>query len=155
MSTAVDKGKLKLSFAGHGHVERTFSQAGQDLFVLSVLDGKRDGVFLDLGCNQPILLNNTYLLESGFGWNGVSIDIDESYFDLFVFRNCKTLAADATSLDWDSVIGMLGTTSIDYLSLDLEPPENTLECLKTIPFDTVKFSVITFEHDAYRAGDSV
>ena len=155
MTRGFDRSKLKLPFAGHDQVERTYSQAGQDLFVLCVLDGKRDGVFLDLGCNQPIQLNNTYLLESGFGWKGVSIDIDESCFELFVFRNCKTLAADATRLDWDQVIDALGTTSIDYLSLDLEPPETTLECLKAIPFDKVEFGVITFEHDAYRAGDTV
>ncbi len=136
-------------------MERNFSQAGQDLFVLSLLDGKRNGVFLDLGCNAPIEINNTYLLESVFGWSGLSIDIDENYFDLYIFRNSKTLTADCTKLDWDAVIDLLGTTSIQYLSLDLEPPAVTLECLRTIPFDRVEFSVITFEHDAYRAGDTV
>ena len=50
---------------------------------------------------------------------------------------------------------MLGTISVDYLSLDLEPPAVTLECLKSIPFDRFDFGVITFEHDAYRAGDTV
>ena len=155
VATTFENRTLKLSFAGAESIERNFSQAGQDLFVLSMLDGKREGTFLDLGCNQPILINNTYLLESGFGWNGLSVDIDEQYFDLFVFRNSKTLAADCTKLDWQAIVDLLGTRSIDYLSLDLEPPEVTLECLKTIPFDLVEFSVITFEHDAYRAGDVV
>ncbi|MFM9903033.1 MAG: hypothetical protein ACKVQJ_00510 [Pyrinomonadaceae bacterium] len=136
-------------------MKQNFSQAGQDLFVLSALDGKRDGVFLDLGCNQPILINNTYLLESGFGWKGLSIDIDEEFFELFVFRKTKTLAADCTRLDWDAVLDLLETSSIDYLSLDLEPPMTTLECLRSIPFDKMSFGVITFEHDAYRAGETV
>lgn len=155
MSTATDNREFRLGFAGADLVERNFSQAGQDLFVLSLLDGKRDGVFLDLGCNEPILINNTFLLESGFGWSGLSVDIDEKYFDLFVFRNSKTLAADCTKLDWKAVVETLGTSSIDYLSLDLEPPKVTLECLTTIPFEMVEFSVITFEHDAYRAGERV
>ena len=150
-----DRAILRLPFAGDEPIERNYSQAGQDLFVLSMLNGKRDGVFLDLGCNQPIVINNTYLLESEFGWDGVAIDIDPEFFDLFVFRKCKTLIADCTKLKWDKVVQLLGTTSIDYLSLDLEPPAVTLECLKTIPFDRLQFSVITFEHDAYRAGDSV
>lgn len=155
MATAFENRTLKLKFAGADLVERNFSQAGQDLFVLSLLDGKRNGVFLDLGCNQPILINNTYLLENRFGWTGLSVDIEEQYFDMYAFRSSKTLAADCTKLNWDRVIESLGTTSIDYLSLDLEPPDVTLECLKTIPFDRVEFSVITFEHDAYRAGDNV
>jgi hypothetical protein len=155
VTTIFDNKKLRLDFPGADSIERNFSQAGQDLFVLSMLEGKRDGVFLDLGCNQPILINNTYLLESGFGWNGLSVDIDERYFKLFVFRHTKTLAADCTTLDWDMVIENLGTTKVDYLSLDLEPPEVTLECLNSIPFDQIEFSVITFEHDAYRSGDSV
>ena len=150
-----DRDRLKLAFAGDDLVERNYSQAGQDLFVLSVLDGKRGGVFLDLGCNQPILINNTFLLESVFEWNGLAIDIDPAFFELFVFRKCQSQVADCTKLDWEQVVELLGTSSIDYLSLDLEPPEVTLECLKTIPFDRLRFSVITFEHDAYRAAETV
>jgi hypothetical protein len=149
------RSRVKLPFCGLQEVERNFSQAGQDLFVLSVLDGKREGVFLDLGCSQPILANNTYLLESRFEWNGLCIDIDERYFELFVFRKSKTLAADCRALDWDKVIATFGTAFFDYLSLDLEPPASSLECLMSIPFDRVEFAVITFEHDFYRAGDEV
>jgi hypothetical protein len=150
-----DNQKLRLKFQESDSIKRNFSQAGQDLFVLSILDGKRDGVFLDLGCHEPIYINNTYLLESSFGWKGLSIDIDESVFKLFVFRKTKTLCADCTKLDWDWVLETLGTAKVDYLSLDLEPPEVTLECLRTIPFERIEFSVITFEHDAYRAKETV
>ncbi len=145
----------RVPFAGSDGLKRNYSQAGQDLFVLSMLDGKQSGVFLDLGCNQPILMNNTYLLESEFGWKGLCVDIDEKFFDLFVFRRAQTLAADCTKLDWDAVIERLGTKTIDYLSLDLEPPLATMECLGSIPFEKIKFGVITFEHDAYRAGETV
>lgn len=150
-----DNDKLRLKFSGSDSITRNFSQAGQDLFVLSILNGKSGGVFLDLGCHEPILINNTYLLESSFGWKGLSVDINESFFKLFVFRQTATLCADCTKLDWDQVARSLGTNRIDYLSLDLEPPDVTLECLRTIPFEKVEFSVITFEHDAYRAGESV
>lgn len=154
MNSLADK-TFRLPFKGGDNLERNFSQAGQDLFVVSMLDGMRNGVFLDLGCNQPILINNTYLLEREFGWNGLSVDIDERHFEMFVFRKSQTLAADCTKLDWDGVIDRLGTTTIDYLSLDLEPPLVTLECLRSIPFDRIRFGVITFEHDAYRAGEAV
>ena len=155
MAIEPENRQFRLPFRGGKNFKRSFSQAGQDVFVLSMLDGKRDGVFLDLGCNQPILLNNTYLLESEYGWRGLSVDIDERYFDRFVFRQTATLAADCRRLDWQAVIEMLETASVDYLSLDLEPPLSTLECLESIPFETINFSVITFEHDAYRAGEAV
>jgi len=38
---------------------------------------------------------------------------------------------------------------IDYLSLDTEPAARTYEILTKIPFDELKFAVITFEHDHY------
>lgn len=150
-----DNDNLRLKFRWSESLSRNFSQAGQDLFVLSMLDGKRDGLFLDLGCNEPININNTYLLESSYNWKGLSVDIEEGFFKLFVFRKTKTLCADCTNIEWETVIEALGTNRIDYLSLDLEPPVTTLKCLESIPFDKIDFSVITFEHDAYRAGETV
>ena len=38
---------------------------------------------------------------------------------------------------------------IDYLSIDIDPAYQSLEVLKRIPFEEVKFGVITFEHDHY------
>tara|TARA_Y100000034_G_C6863421_1_gene393246 strand:- start:1216 stop:1611 length:396 start_codon:yes stop_codon:yes gene_type:complete len=38
---------------------------------------------------------------------------------------------------------------IDYLSLDIDPPIQTLAALKKLPLDDYRFSVITFETDYY------
>jgi len=155
VNTESGKRKLRLPFPGSERLERNFSYEGQDLFVLSALAGKRNGVFLDLGSNHPIVKNNTFLLEREFDWRGLCVDIDDQYLDLYVFRKSGSMVADCTKLDWESVIDRLGTTSIDYLSLDLEPPPMTLECLRSIPFERLRFAVITFEHDAYRSQDIV
>ena len=40
---------------------------------------------------------------------------------------------------------------IDYLQLDIDPCEATFHALKQIPFDDYRFSVITYEHELYRA----
>jgi hypothetical protein len=50
------------------------SQAGQELFVIAMTQGRRNGTWLEIGCGDPIRSNNTYLLEKRFGWTGVSID---------------------------------------------------------------------------------
>jgi hypothetical protein len=44
--------------------------------------------------------------------------------------------------------------NIDYLSVDLEPPYLSLECLFKIPFDEYTFNIITFEVDNNREGDT-
>jgi len=50
------------------------SQAGQELFVIAMTQGKTNGTWLELGCGHPINSNNTYLLEKRLGWSGISID---------------------------------------------------------------------------------
>lgn len=50
------------------------SQAGQDLFVIAMLQGQRGGTWLEFGAGHPMRSSNTYLLEKRFGWSGVSLD---------------------------------------------------------------------------------
>lgn len=47
------------------------SQILQDLFVLSQLEFKRHGFFVEFGACDGLSLSNTYLLESEFGWDGI------------------------------------------------------------------------------------
>ncbi len=53
------------------------SQAGQELFVIAMTQGRRNGTWLEIGCGDPIRSNNTYLLEKRFGWTGISIDMEK------------------------------------------------------------------------------
>lgn len=52
-------------------IGRSKSQLRQDLFVLTQLDFKRDGFFVEFGATDGISLSNTYLLEKEFGWTGI------------------------------------------------------------------------------------
>lgn len=47
------------------------AQLRQDLFVLSTLDFKRDGYFVEFGATNGYDLSNTHLLEKQFGWKGI------------------------------------------------------------------------------------
>jgi hypothetical protein len=53
------------------------SEAGQDLFVLAMLNNKQAGTFLEIGGNHPVYYNNTWLLETEYAWTGVSIDRED------------------------------------------------------------------------------
>lgn len=150
-----NKDNVVIKFNGYDSFDENFSQAEQDLFVLMCLNGKKNGTFLDLGCHEPIKINNTFLLESKFDWNGVSVDIDSNLIQKYQnIRKCKTYVQDATKITFDNILKHYQTNHIDYLSLDLEPAQITLEALKNIPFDKIEFSVITYEHDKYRFGDT-
>jgi hypothetical protein len=130
------------------------SRENQDLFILSVLDKKKEGTYLEIGSATPIIDNNTYLLESEFNWTGVSIDFNYAFINDFNVRSNPFILADATELDYDLLISNhYKSTHIDYLQLDIDPPSNTFKALNKINFDKFSFSVITYEHDLYAGGE--
>lgn len=47
------------------------SQLRQDLFVLSELDFKKKGHFVEFGATDGIYFSNAWLLEKSFGWTGI------------------------------------------------------------------------------------
>lgn len=52
-------------------LKKSKSQIRQDLFVLSELNYKKNGYFVEFGATNGIDLSNTYLLETEYGWNGI------------------------------------------------------------------------------------
>jgi len=139
---------LRYQFKGCEDIIKNYAQSYQDLFVLSMLKGKRNGTYLEIGCANPFYNNNTALLETQFGWDGISIDIDQNETNKFVQeRGNDVLCGDATEIDYNELLESY--KDIDYLQIDCDPPSVSLAILQRIPFDTHKFATITFEHDAY------
>uniref|UniRef100_A0A6C0B006 Methyltransferase n=1 Tax=viral metagenome TaxID=1070528 RepID=A0A6C0B006_9ZZZZ len=138
---------------------KSYSQRNQDLFVLSILNEKTNGTYLDFGCRGPIDINNTYLLENNYNFSGLSFDIDSNEILKWktTNRNYKNaICGDLLELDFVKILeNNYKSTNIDYFSFDLEPPLVTLEVLKKFPFNKYKFGVITFEHDFYRGFDTL
>ncbi len=58
---------------------KTYSQTKQDLHVVEFYKGLKNGYFLDIGGCFAIFDNNTYLLESEYGWNGVIVEPQPRY----------------------------------------------------------------------------
>lgn len=97
-------------------------------------------------------MSNTYLLESSFNWSGVSIDMDINSKKSFenTKRKSQFILSNALSLDYKLIFEENNLPKqIDYLQLDIEPQEQTLNCLKLLPLNEYRFSVITFETDFY------
>lgn len=141
--------KLRFHFQGDDRIEENNSQCLQDMFVLAVLNGKREGTFLEIGGFHASYLSNTYLLEKMFDWGGWSFDIDiQASFSFNVHRmNTEFILADAVIYDYKTFLENI--KRVDYLSLDIEPSYQTLACLKNLPLKDVRFTVITYETDFY------
>lgn len=135
-----------------------YSQIGQDRLVLKYLKNKKNGTFVDIGCGFPKYINNTYTLESELGWSGISVDLHlYSEEDGLIWNDCrstKIILQNALTLNYTDLFKQNNLpNNIDYLSIDLEPPDLSLECLFKIPFDEYFFNFITFEVDKNRIGD--
>jgi hypothetical protein len=144
--------KYKFKFKGLETIDRNYSQVYQDLFILTVLNGKQNGTYLEIGSSSPYKANNTALLEKLFGWYGIGIELNESFIkDYREQRKNPVLCADALLIDYNKLLAKYfpNQNTIDYLQLDIEPPNNTYEALLSIPFDKYRFNVITYEHDYY------
>ena len=148
---------LKTKFAGAENIENNWSQSMQDMFVLSMLDGKRNGVYVEIGADQPRVISNTYLLEKDFDWSGISFELDADKVAFFnTIRENKCLCEDATLYNYKSLFEELNyPKQIDYLQLDIDPAEGTLRALKALPLDDYRFSVITYETDVYSSGADI
>ena len=53
------------------NLQKSSAQLMQDLFVMHQLKQKRNGYFVEFGATDGILLSNTYLLETEYGWTGI------------------------------------------------------------------------------------
>lgn len=132
------------------------SQAGQEEFVMAVLESKMKGTFLEIGSEHPIYGNNSFYLERYLGWNGVMIEYDKKWKPFYdKWRTSRYLIKDASQVDYEPICECIADEDgvIDYLQLDIEVSNGstikTLERLDDEVFDKYRFRVITFEHDLY------
>jgi tetratricopeptide (TPR) repeat protein len=135
---------LKFKFKDADKIEKNFSQSYQDMFVLTMLNGKKNGTYLEIGSADAFYGSNTALLEE-LGWKGMSLEIQEKeVIEFRKHRKNEVVLCDATKFDYSKL-----NSHIDYLQIDCDPATTTFKILTLIPFDTCSFGVITFEHDDY------
>lgn len=55
------------------------SQVRQDLFVISELNFKRNGYFVEVGASDGLTGSNTFLMEKYYGWKGILVEPAHSF----------------------------------------------------------------------------
>ena len=147
-----EQGKeLRFKFKNYERVDTNCSRSYQDMFVLSMLDGKENGTYLELGIGHPFINNNTGLLETKFNWKGLSVDKDNSIVSQF--KNRRRNTATSTNIESNSLKELLNnsfdTKQIDYLHINWDTPESNFKVLQELPLTDYRFAVVTFRHDNY------
>ena len=142
---------LRFKFPGSENIEKNYSQAFQDMFILAATKGKTNGLYLEIGAQQPFYQNNTALLETKYDWDGISVEILPDLCAQFSReRKNQIICQDATTIDYEKLLDKFDKgTDFDYLQLDVEPSKTTFECLLAMPLDKYRFGIITYEHDHY------
>ena len=83
---------------------KSYSQWGEDQFIVQYFKDKVKGIYLDIGCFNPFMYSNTCLLHKN-GWSGINIDINPTSIDLFNiarpndFNICTTINDEKKSFD--------------------------------------------------------
>lgn len=126
---------------------KSYSQAGQDIFVQKMFPGKMNGTFIDIGCGD-FQWSNTLVLEE-LGWRGFLVDIGDGAEEAAKKRPSKFFKHDAATMPWGSI---LSTRDFDYLSVDVD--HASFKALVRV-LAHADFNIITAEHDAYRFTDDL
>jgi len=138
----------KFPFPGIDKIEKNYARHYQDMFVLSALDGRENGTFVEIGSGLPYKANNTALLEDEFGWKGISIDNSERFCQIFSNERKSTIVlADGSQVNYTGLFNQACLEDwIDFLRINAE--QASIETLKRIPFGRFSYGVIQFQHNA-------
>jgi hypothetical protein len=135
---------------------KSYSQAGQDLFVSKMCKNMRNGYFLEIGSNDPVCTNNTYLLEKEYGWKGIMVEYDKNFANSYKLQrpNAIHILDDARKVPYREVLDNNNYPhDMQYLQIDLDVNNrstlDTFLLLDNTVFDKYKFATVTFEHDIY------
>lgn len=151
-----------------------YSLCGQDEWVLEMLNSKTNGFFIDLGAGDGITYNNTYALETQYGWNGICVENTSSHFQnldsnrscskyqttinkadgqCYIDENGKIVETGTTLVDcisFDTLMSMNGhTETIDYLSINVGNSQRQI--IESIDLDRYDITLISIQNNIYRS----
>jgi FkbM family methyltransferase len=133
------------------------SQYWQDLFVLSQLDFKRDGYFVEFGAANGVTLSNTYLLEQQYGWNGIVAEPARCWHtELLANRKCRietrcVWAKSDLMLPFAETARPVLSTLAQFTTIDQHAARRRMEARYEVP--TISLLDLLRKHEAPRQVD--
>ena len=129
--------------------KESYSFGTIDILVNYFFKNKHDGFYVDVGCQNPISNNNTYLLYKNKNWNGMNIDLDQKNIDLFnlVRKRDLNIKAAVSSGNFKKKIYFYHSKSaINTLEKKISNFQNA-KVKKIIDVDTVTLNQLLFKNN--------
>lgn len=134
-----------------------YGEINQDQFVVAMTRCKKNGYYIEIGANDPMVHSNTLCLERSLGWRGLMVEYYSGW--LPIYQENRPLAipiiGDSTTIDYHKyLVDNAFPKNIDYLQIDVDVDNRstltTLEIFDKTVMDEYTFATVTFEHDVYR-----
>ena len=131
----------------------SFSQFGQDAFVLAVLKDAHDGLFVDVGASDGVTNSNSFLLENWFGWRGICVEPGPRSTLLWLSRpRCFKAYEPVSNVDGRAVAYVAGARTAEHsrivTSADAAPGSARVSRTTTVTLATL---VASFQRSRGRA----
>jgi len=139
------------------YLSKSKSQLRQDLFVLSFLDFKTNGFFVEFGGTDGVELSNSYLMEKEFGWSGIVAE-PAKYWHNALRKNREYFIETAcvwkdsySTLSFNEVNARVFSTINLFSESDLH--SETRKNGKTYDVETISLNDLLIKYDAPRIID--
>lgn len=138
---------------------RSPSQLGQDVLILEKCGFQRGGFFVEFGATDGILLSNSYLLETEFGWSGICAEPNPKFFaELRANRHCIVSNACIGPRTGDRIEFVLADvygTITDYVETDSHGKRRKAyaDDGKIVELETLSLEDLLIQFDAPREID--
>jgi FkbM family methyltransferase len=81
--------QIKSAMMSYAQITQIYGELKQDAFILAVTQSKANGYFVEFGAMTGKEYSNTYLLEKGYGWQGIVSEPNPRFHDsLYQNRSC-------------------------------------------------------------------
>lgn len=125
------------------------AEAKVDRFVYGLCGS--NGTYIEIGAHKPYQRSNTSALET-LGWRGFGVELDTRFKQQWTEsdRHNPIYWTNAITFDYVAACKEQNLPSrINFLQVDIEPPENTFQALQAVITQGIEFDFISFEHDKY------
>jgi hypothetical protein len=126
------------------------AQLGQDKIVDTLLHGKENGTFLDIGASYAEQFSNTFFFEKERNWKGLAVELNPVYAEEWMAKRPNSIfcLADAATVCYQEVLDSWRfPQTMDFLSIDIDPPYASWLTLQEVMKTSYDFNVIAFEVD--------
>jgi len=134
------------------YLSKSKSQLKQDLFVLSLLDFKTNGFFVEFGATDGVEFSNSYLMEKEFGWSGIVAEPGKYWHhalrknrECFIETACVWKDSDFI-LSFNEVNARVFSTINSFSDSDLH--SETRKNGKTYDVETISLHDLLIKYDA-------